>query len=162
MAAEFPHTIVVRHRKENVKKCSLRYLEERQDFIFYSYPLKDPLVLKNHFVLTLEAPPLSKKDLHLGIFLLDATWRYAAQMGKKLLSHPSICRSIPPEFRTAYPRYQTDCPNPMQGLASVEALYIAYSILERDTTGILQHYYWKEKFLEINAEAFQKVLKQKT
>ena len=59
-------------------------------------------------------------------------------------------RSLPGHFVTAYPRKQEDCPDPERGLASVEALYIAHQILGHDTEGLLEHYHWKEKFLEKN------------
>lgn len=59
-------------------------------------------------------------------------------------------RSIPKGYKTAYPRKQEDCSHPGQGLASVEALFIAYHILGRYTENILRHYYFKEKFLKKN------------
>ena len=59
-------------------------------------------------------------------------------------------RCIPGGFRTAYPRRQNDCPNPEEGLASIEALYIAYILMGRDPTGLLDNYHWKDLFLEKN------------
>jgi pre-rRNA-processing protein TSR3 len=100
-------------------------------------------------VLTLDGAPLEHSDKDHGLLLLDGTWRYAGQMSKILPS--SLCRrSLPTHFQTAYPRRQDDCPDPTRGLASIEALYIAYQILGRDTTGLLDHYYWKEAFLQKN------------
>ena len=198
----FPPTVILRHRKENLKKCSLRGLEERPDIHFFTYP-KDILHggdslrfgrressanpsfeegavwnntapssgeglagfdvaktqrittvqytlpdLSSYFLLTLDAPPLTKADCELGIFLIDGTWRYAELMQRQL-PHPHLFqrRSLPPGFCTAYPRRQEDCPEPSNGLASVEALFLAYSLLGRSTDGILDHFYWKEKFL---------------
>lgn len=152
---DFPPTIILRHRKENVKKCSLRGLETRADFCFYSYPTHILPDLAGYALLALDAPPLTVEDQSLGIFLLDATWRYAANMDAKLNLQNTIRRSIPPAFRTAYPRKQTDCPNPTQGLASIEAIYIAYHLLERDTTGLLDCYYWKDRFLDCNCHLFE-------
>lgn len=115
--------------------------------IFLTYPIPSLPDLKGYCVLTLDAPPLTRDDAHLGIFLIDGTWRYAATMAKSLPSPPTFTtRSLPTHFRTAYPRRQPDCPNPDRGLASVEALYLAYSILGRNTEGILDHYHWKELF----------------
>ena len=42
-----PPTIIFRHRKENLKKCSLRFIEKRADCIFYSYPCAHLPVLEN-------------------------------------------------------------------------------------------------------------------
>lgn len=147
----FPPTIILRHRKENLKKCSLRGLESREDLHFFTYP-RDPLPsLKGYFLLTLDAPPLSKSDADLGLFLIDGTWRHVQTMFRQL-SQPHFfeCRSIPHEFVTAYPRRQDDCPDPARGLASVEALFVAYQILERPLEGLLDQYYWKESFLKKN------------
>lgn len=148
----FPPSIVIRHRKENLKKCSLKGMESREDFLFFSYP--NPILpdLSSYLVLTLNAPPLSSADSSQGLLLLDATWRYAEKMLSfvKPYVQPSQFRSLPSEYRTAYPREQTDCPNPETGLASIEALYLAYALLGRDVTGLLENYYWKKPFLEIN------------
>ncbi len=98
---------------------------------------------------------MTKEDRHLGIILLDGTWRYAAQMCKTLALPDSFPRrSLPPGLVTAYPRRQTECPCPEQGLASIEALYAAYYLLDRDPTGLLDHYYWKNDFLLKNHSFF--------
>jgi len=147
----FPKTYILRHQRENLKKCSLRGLECREDCLFFTYPSSDLPELSQHILLAIEAPPLSVADVDKGIFLLDATWRYAARMLHFVEAKTPIeKRSIPKGFRTAYPRRQEDCPNPEEGLASVEALYIAYKILGRDPTGLLDHYHWKDLFLEKN------------
>src|ERR1700722_16847932 len=128
----FPPTIVWRHRKENLKKCSLRGLESRDDFLFFSYPNETPTDLTNYILLTIDAPPLSKNDAGSGLFVLDATWRYAQQMLEHAERMPQLTvRSIPSHYRTAYPRRQTDCIDPQRGLASIEAIYAAYELLGR-------------------------------
>jgi rRNA small subunit aminocarboxypropyltransferase len=144
----YPPTIVIRHRLENLKKCSLRGLEERSDFIFLTYPNYILPPLDNSIILTLDAPPLSPADASHGLLIIDATWRYAAKMFKPFAHQPQYkYRSLPPEYRTAYPRRQEDCPDPDRGLASIEAIYLSYLIFGRETTGLLDHYYWKEPFL---------------
>lgn len=147
----FPPTIVIRHRLENLKKCSLRGLETRSDFIFISYPYQDLPPMENYLLLTLDAPPLTEADQSHGLLVLDATWRYAAKMLKPLEQQPQfIMRSLPSHYRTAYPRRQQDCPDPERGLASIEAIFLCYHLLKRDTTGLLNQYYWKQQFLSIN------------
>lgn len=147
----FPQTVVIRHKRENLKKCSLRGLEGRTDFSFLTYPYLELPNLTNYIVLTLDAEPLTKADAQLGLLLLDATWRYAEKMIQPFLNQPIYhYRSLPFHFRTAYPRRQADCPDPERGLASIEALYLAYRILGRDVEGLLDHYYWKEDFLKLN------------
>ena len=146
-----PITLIYRHKKENLKKCSLRGLEEREDIQFYTYPKNVLPSLSSYILLTLDAPPLSKEDAQYGLFLIDGTWRHADVMYKQLVKpHLFITRSLPKELRTAYPRRQDDCLDPERGLASVEALFAAYSILGRDPKGLLDFYYWKKDFLQKN------------
>ena len=147
----FPPTVVLRHRRENLKKCSLRGLESREDFRFFTYPKQELPHLENYVLLTLDAPELSEKDDDCGLLILDGTWRYAEKMYQQVTGKQEfIRRSLPKGWKTAYPRRQEDCPDPEQGLASVEAIYAAYSVLGRDTAGLLDYYYWKENFLNKN------------
>ena len=158
MYETYPETIIVRHRRENLKKCSLLGLEKRSDCRFFSYPqcvrtgLGD---LDSYCLLDFEGPILSLADSKVGLVLLDGTWRYAEKM-KMLIPHVSSLprRSLPPGYQTAYPRRQEDCEIPSRGLASVEALYIAYSLVGRPTEGLLDSYYWKDAFLEKNRSLF--------
>jgi len=144
MIETFLPTVVLRHRKENLKKCSLRGLETRPDFRFYTYPTQTLPPLQNYFQLSFDGPLLTKEDAHMGLFLIDATWLKAKKMAKTI-DLPK--RSLPGNIRTAYPRYQTDCDKPERGLASIEAIFIAYQILGRSTEGLLDTYLWKEDFL---------------
>lgn len=149
----FPPTFILRHQRENLKKCSLRGLEKRGDCRFFTYPTSVLPDTTDYLLLAVEAPPLQPSDSNHGLFLLDATWRYAAKMLQFVESKVTVeRRSIPKGFRTAYPRYQNDCPNPDEGLASVEALYIAYLMMGRNSDGLLDRYYWKDQFLEKNKE----------
>ncbi len=140
-------TIILRHRRENLKKCSLSGLEKRSDLVFYTYPV-DVLPDCSHcLLLKVGAPPLTIEDAARTLFLIDGTWRLA-QVMEKQLPWKMEARSLPPGFRTAYPRRQTDCPDPASGLSSLEALYIAQQILGRSTEGLLDRYHWRELFLE--------------
>lgn len=147
----FPPTIVLRHRKENLKKCSLSGLESRTDFKFYTYPGDLIPEFKEHFLLSFDGPILSSKDIGHGLFILDGTWRYAEKMFQKTNTLEKMeKRSLPPHFKTAYPRRQDDCSDVGRGLSSIEAIYVAYTILGYDTAGLFDRYYWKNAFLEMN------------
>lgn len=146
-------TLILRHQRENLKKCSLRGLEKLSGFQFLTYPTSSLPDLSGYVLLSLDGAPLSAKDDCYGLFLLDATWRYAVRMNafvEKQCKKPVQKRSIPAGYKTAYPRCQHDCPDPEAGLASIEALYIAYQITGRDPAGLLDHYYWKDEFLAKN------------
>ncbi len=145
---DFPPTIVLRHRKENLKKCSLRGLEARTDMQFLTYPCTNYPDLSNYVSLYLNAEPLTLGDADQGLFLIDGTWKYSEVISRQVPSCKT--RSLPKGIRTAYPRKQTGCIDPQRGLASVEALYIAYRIMGRDPSGILDHYYWKQAFYQNN------------
>ena len=148
---DYPETIIIRHKKENLKKCSLRGLENRKDILFFTYPHHLPSPPDGYIELALGAPPLTEADHGRGLLILDGTWRYAEKMSSVLApTLPKIQRSLPAHYRTAYPRRQEDCPNPECGLSSVEALFLAYYLMGRDTQGLLDHYHWKESFLSLN------------
>ncbi len=150
---KFPLTTILRHRKENLKKCSLRGLESRGDMQFFTYPKQSLPPLTSYILLDLNGPPLSIQDAPYGLLLIDGTWSHAQTMTENLpqaLSQSLILRSLPSHIKTAYPRRQTLCLDPDRGLASIEALFIAYHILGRNTEGLLDHYYWKDEFLSLN------------
>jgi pre-rRNA-processing protein TSR3 len=147
-------TVILRHRRENLKKCSLRGLESKDHFLFFTYPKNSLPNLDGYIQLELNALPLSKKDSVYGVFLIDGTWSLAKTMSKSV-KQQLIKRSLPSELKTAYPRRQTECDDPERGLASIEALYATYIILGKDTTGLLDNYYWKDNFLKINRDIFE-------
>jgi pre-rRNA-processing protein TSR3 len=140
-------TVILRHRRENLKKCSLSGLEKRADLKFYTYPVDQLPDYSQFLLLKVGAPPLTINDRDRGLFLIDGTWRLA-QVMEKQLPWKMEARSLPAGFKTAYPRRQTDCPDPASGLSSLEALYIAHMILGKSTEGLLDHYHWKELFLK--------------
>lgn len=109
-------------------------------------------------LLTLDAPILSESDQLDDLFLIDGTWKYAAVMEKiTLQKNPHLIkRSLPSGLKTSYPRKQTGCIDPERGLASIEALYAAHLITKRPHQHLLDRYYWKDAFLEINASILKK------
>src|SRR4051794_34304230 len=131
-------TIIVRHPKENPKKCSVLPLKGRPDLRFYTYPLAQPLDLDGYIRLAAEGPALSEADRDAGLLLLDGSWRWAQAM-------TAAFTHVPPRslggYRTAYPRSSKLGTDPDNGLATVEALFLAYHLLGRPTTGLLDHYY---------------------
>lgn len=134
-------TIVWRHRKEKLKKCSLHGLEIREDLRFFRYPV-DPLPdLEDYVLLSPRGSPLNAGDENKGLLLLDGTWRLAQKMEGQL---PAMEKRCLPFVETAYPRRQDQ----QGGLASVEALYLAYVVLRRDPSGLLDGYLWRDAFIE--------------
>jgi len=148
-------TIIIRHKKENLKKCSLKGLEKRDDFLFLTYPVFSDLKkistfdFSNYVLLEMNAKELTNEDQNKGILLIDSTWRYVEKI-LKILPQDIEKRSLPKNYITTYPRKQTLCPDPTRGLASIEALYLAYLITKKETKGLLNNYHFKEAFLKTN------------
>jgi pre-rRNA-processing protein TSR3 len=148
MSLAYPPTVIIRHSHENPRKCSVLPLRGREDIAFLSYPVKQRPPLTDYIRLAAEGPELSRADAASGLLLLDGSWRWAAKMTADFADVPP--RSLH-GWRTAYPRVSKRGTDPDNGLASVEALVIAYHILGRPIQGLLDHYRWAEEFLRMNA-----------
>ena len=146
-----PITIIVRHPKENPKKCSVMALQGRADVQLLRYPVEPMPSLEGYIRLAAEGPELSAAtDRECGILLLDGSWRWSEAM-------TAAFAAVPPRslhgWTTAYPRVSKLGTDPDNGLASIEALYLAYRLLGRPTEGLLDDYRWASKFLAANGLA---------
>ena len=139
-------TVVIRHPKERLSKCSLVPLHGRPDITFHKATAKFRFDADGYTLLTPDAPVLSAADAERPLLLLDGTWRYAAQLEACLTGNP-VRRSLPTDLVTAYPRKSKLFDDPETGLASVEALYAARRLLGDDDPSLLEGYRWKEEFL---------------
>jgi pre-rRNA-processing protein TSR3 len=143
----YPPTLIVRHTRENPRKCSVLPLRGRPDLLFLNYPVIQRPPLEGYVRLAADGPELSLADASAGLLLLDGSWRWAAAMTRHF-------EMVPPRslhgYTTAYPRVSKQGTDPDNGLASVEALYIAYRALGRPVDGLLDHYRWGEEFLRAN------------
>jgi pre-rRNA-processing protein TSR3 len=148
MAPSYPPTVIVRNSRENPRKCSILPLKGRSDLIFLDYPVKRPLTFDGYVRLCANGPELSPNDNENGLLILDGSWRWAGVMDRDFLEVPP--RSLY-GYRTAYPRRSKRGTDPDNGLASVEALFLAYRILGRPTAGLLDHYRWANQFLQLNS-----------
>jgi pre-rRNA-processing protein TSR3 len=149
MELAYPVTVIVRHPRENPRKCSILPLRGRPDVLFRTHPVRERPPLEGYVRLAAEGPELSVADAGCGLLLLDGSWRWAETMNRDFLDVPP--RSLH-GWKTAYPRVSKRGSDPDNGLASIEALYAAYSILGRPTAGMLDHYRWAEEFLRLNGE----------
>jgi rRNA small subunit aminocarboxypropyltransferase len=147
MSLVFPPTLIVRHPRENPRKCSVLPLRGRPDIVLLEYPVPERPDLAGYVRLAAEGPELSAADAECGILLLDGSWRRAGAMTRDFVDvRPRALHG----YRTAYPRVSKLGTDPDNGLASVEALFLAYRVLGRPTDGLLDHYHWTEEFLELN------------
>lgn len=139
-------TTVIRHPKEKIRKCSLRFLHERPEMTFLRGKPGFQFDATGFTLLAVEAPPLSLADAGRPLLLLDSTWRWLPQLLACVTGTP-VLRSIPGDLRTAYPRVSKVFEDPEAGLASIEALYVARKLLGDDDATLLDGYHWKEAFL---------------
>ena len=154
MSEESPETlptVIVVHPRENRKKCSVEPLRGRAGFEFSTYRADTPAILPagQYVRLGLGGPLLSTADQQFGLLVLDGTWRWAEAMEAQYQHIP--VRSLPP-WRTAYPRVSKVFDDPATGLATIEAIWVAYWCLGRETTGLLDHYRWGDQFLDLNTD----------
>jgi pre-rRNA-processing protein TSR3 len=140
-------TIIVRDAHENPRKCSVWPLRGLPGLVFLRYPLSQRPPLEGYVRLAAEGPELCADDAGSGILLLDASWRWAEKMTRDFLDVPP--RSLN-GWKTAYPRVSKLGTDPSNGLASVEALFLAHHILGRPTAGLLDQYRWRDEFLRLN------------
>jgi len=139
-------TTVIRHPKERLAKCSLRFLHERPEITFLRARAGFAFDGTGFTLLAVDAEPLSAADAGRPLLLLDSSWRWLPQLLAAVTGAP-VRRSIPGSVRTAYPRQSKVFDDPKAGLASVEALYVARRILGDDDPSLLHGYHWKEQFL---------------
>jgi pre-rRNA-processing protein TSR3 len=138
--------VVIRHARERIRKCSLRFLHGRPEFTFLRAGPGFGYDATGHLLLELGAPPLTAADRGPPILLLDSSWRWLESLQRCIAGQP-IRRSLPAGIATAYPRRSRVFEDPPAGLASVEALYVALRILGTDDPSLLEGYHWKEQFL---------------
>lgn len=139
------HTIL-RHPDENLAKCSLEPLRGRADLEFVNAEGGAAVNGTGKILLEVGAPPIGPADAGLPLILLDGNWKHVPRLRARVIGTP-LSRSLPP-VPTAYPRRNADGRDPQEGLASVEALYLALRMLGRDDRSLLAHYRWRDAFLE--------------
>lgn len=144
--------VVIRHPRERISKCSLRFLHDRPGFTFFKATEDFRFDATGHIELAVDAAPLSPTDAGHPLLILDSTWRLLDDLHSHLEGE-TVRRSIPAGIATAYPRVSRNYPDPPGGLASIEALYVALKILGHDDPSILEDYHWKDEFLSNVAAA---------
>lgn len=137
---------IIRHWKERRSKCSLTPLEGRGDLVFHRARAGWTFEAGGFTVLGLDAPLLTEADAGRPLLLLDCTWRLLPDLEACLVGEP-VRRTLP-AVQTAYPRVSKLKPDPLGGLASVEALYLARLLLGDGDAGLLEAYHWRDDFLK--------------
>lgn len=142
--------LILVRRGEDPAKCTVRPLRGTPGLEFLPYPLRQQPDLSRHLLLAPDAPPLAPADADRPLLLLDASWRHAGKMRKAV--EPVEARSIPPGWKTAYPRRSKIHDDPDAGLATVEALFAARCVFGFRDDALLRFYPWRNAFLDFNRE----------
>ncbi|MBI3271593.1 MAG: hypothetical protein HYZ53_21560 [Planctomycetes bacterium] len=145
--------------RERPRKCTVAPLAVRPDVRLRRYHPDDPILVQaGHLLHPLGAPldefaatPAGRTLTTLA--LLDTTWRRVPGVLTRLrVATPPLLLSIPKGFVSVYPRRNPDGLDPEDGLASVEAIFVAAACLGVDDETWLDRYHWKEEFLRTNRE----------
>lgn len=141
-------TAVIRHPKENRQKCSLRHLHEHPEFEFFNAVDGFSFDASGYTLLEIDAPTMSEADAQRPILLLDSTWHLLPKIRAKVYGN-FVPRSLPLSIKTGYPRVSKMHSDP-NGLATIEALYVALKFAGRPNPSIIREYPFALHFLTIN------------
>lgn len=158
MALEFE---IVVDKGESPNKCTILPLADRQDFIILRPARNEPIqTLTGQLLLHPEGALLSElrdqQDLNVSrLSVIDSNWKWLPLMLSRVQPPlPRLVR-IPPGFQTAYPRRSKKNTDPEEGLATIEAIFIAAAFLGQWDETLFSRYHFGSEFLRINAETFR-------
>ena len=140
-----PVAVILRHPDENLSKCSVQPLVGRSDLRILEASPGMAYDGTGHVLLEVGAPTLGPADAGHPLLLLDGNWKHVPWLRNRVTGSP-LPRSLP-KIPSAYPRRNAEGADPEEGLATVEALYLALRLLGRDDPSLLAAYRWREAFL---------------
>jgi pre-rRNA-processing protein TSR3 len=140
--------LVLRDPRESAAKCSLTPLRGLPGIELVGWRHDRRYDVGRRILLHPEGPPLQASDRGPGLLLVDCAWRRVPQLLRSV-DGDLLPRRLPP-LRSAYPRRSKLFEDPHEGLASVEALYAALSILGETRPELLADYRWRDGFLAAN------------
>lgn len=150
-------------RVESRKKCTILPLDDRPDFVIKRFSRGKPLPpITADLFLHLQGAPLdelARAGALAGVRslgLLDCQWgRCEAILREGRAVLPRLAR-IPEGFESAYPRQSRSGLDPDDGLASIEALFVAAAFLGHWDVTLLREYHFGDAFLVANRAAFER------
>jgi pre-rRNA-processing protein TSR3 len=143
-----PDVLILRDPRESRAKCSLTPLRGQSGVRFVEYRPERRIAAGGRLLLDPEGELLGPSDRGHGLLVLDCSWRRLPSLRRVLDGEPRA-RRLPP-LATGYPRRSKRFADPLEGLASIEALYAALTLLGWSVEHLLESYPWREAFLERN------------
>lgn len=140
--------LILRDPHESPKKCSLHPLRGMSGIRFVSYDGRARLDGSGRVLLHPDGEEITAADRGRPLLVLDSSWRRLPKLLATVDGAPAL-RRLPP-LVTAYPRRSKTFADPATGLASVEALFAALTLLGSPAPELLAHYPWREEFLRLN------------
>lgn len=144
-------------RAERPQKCSILPLEGRPDFTIRRFDRGRPIArLQADILLHIDGEPLDQIDTSgiASIACVDCHWRRCSGIVRLIEAPLPRLARIPPGFKTAYPRRNKDDQDPVDGLATIEAVFIAAAFCGVRDPSLLARYHWRDDFLAINQAVF--------
>ncbi|MFY7928821.1 MAG: hypothetical protein ACOVS5_08105 [Oligoflexus sp.] len=150
------YDIIVDHT-ETANKCTILPLSYRSDFRI----ARKPKAFRWTADLLLHPEGQSLADFCRAprpvrsLAAVDCVWRRLEPILRGIEGTPPHFVKIPEEFVTAYPRVSRKDFDPEGGLATIEAIFIAAAFVGVWDPSLLREYFFAERFLTINIEAFR-------
>lgn len=144
-------------RAERPQKCTILPLEGRADFMIHRFERGQAIpALTADLLLHIDGDSLDQMDLKgvNSLAFVDCHWRRCAGIVQQIQQPLPRLARIPSGFRTAYPRRNKENNDPSDGLATIEAVFIAAAFCGRRDETLLDRYHWRQEFLDMNRELF--------
>jgi pre-rRNA-processing protein TSR3 len=150
---------ILMDRHENPRKCTILPQKARTDFTIRYFAGPRPIPsFQADCLLHIDGEDLAhveRGSCH-SVALIDCNWKKVEGALKKVVRPlPRLVR-IPEGFETAYPRRNKEGRDPEQGLATIEALFIAATFLGQWDETILDKYHFAREFLARNEPLWKK------
>jgi rRNA small subunit aminocarboxypropyltransferase len=145
--------ILLRLNKESPRRCSLTPLRERHDLAIRWIPfaMGDQVEVGEVTLLHPDGEELSPADAERPLLLVDSSWRDLPRVLRGVQGQMHL-RRLPQGLVTAYPRKSKTFTDPAAGLASIEALHAACTLLGQRQDDLLNGYHWAAEYLNLNQE----------
>jgi pre-rRNA-processing protein TSR3 len=162
-------------RDEQAHKCTILPLAYRPDFAIRRFHMKAALPpLRSELLLHMDGESLDllvpvlrrERDERAALAsdarapavgslaLIDCVWKRCGRILDLIEKPLPRLARIPEGFLTAYPRRNKQNLDPADGLATIEALFIAAAFLGVWDESLLKEYHFGARFLELNTPVF--------